>query len=205
MQSEPVSRILFFGRVARGHASRLDKAVRRGPFATRPKRRPFLWAGGCPPAQCTLPAAWCETSRLAEERSSSLAAYTGLLAVGFALPRLSPDARCALTAPFHPYQGVVSSQLSVFSFRSGFDMTPEIANVKLTTDNRPLPGGIFSVALSLASLPVAVSHHRALSSSDFPPGARGPGRSPGPLCNRIVSQAPAAPPDGSLPRQTPLS
>ena len=33
----------------------------------------------------------------------SLAAYTGLLAVGFTLPRLSPDARCALTAPFHPY------------------------------------------------------------------------------------------------------
>ena len=34
----------------------------------------------------------------------------------------------------------------------------------------PSIGGVFSVALSLASLPVAVSHHRALSSSDFPPG-----------------------------------
>ena len=33
-------------------------------------------------------------------------------------------------------------------------------------------GCVFSVALSLASLPVAVSHHRALSSSDFPPGFR---------------------------------
>ncbi len=33
----------------------------------------------------------------------------------------------------------------------------------------PSSGGVFSVALSLGSLPVAVSHHRALSSSDFPP------------------------------------
>ena len=32
-------------------------------------------------------------------------------------------------------------------------------------------GGIFSVALSLGLRPVAVSHHRALSSSDFPPHA----------------------------------
>jgi len=29
--------------------------------------------------------------------------YLVLLPVGFALPRPSPDARCALTAPFHPY------------------------------------------------------------------------------------------------------
>ena len=34
-----------------------------------------------------------------------LAAYLGLLAVGFTLPRSSPTARCALTAPFHPYRG----------------------------------------------------------------------------------------------------
>jgi hypothetical protein len=32
-----------------------------------------------------------------------LAAYLGLLAVGFTLPQPSPAARCALTAPFHPY------------------------------------------------------------------------------------------------------
>ncbi len=30
-----------------------------------------------------------------------LAAYLGLPAVGFGLPRMSPSARCALTAPFH--------------------------------------------------------------------------------------------------------
>jgi len=33
-----------------------------------------------------------------------LAAYLGLLAVGFTLPRPSPAERCALTAPFHPYR-----------------------------------------------------------------------------------------------------
>jgi len=30
--------------------------------------------------------------------------YQVLLPVGFTVPPLSPDARCALTAPFHPYQ-----------------------------------------------------------------------------------------------------
>ncbi len=33
-----------------------------------------------------------------------LAAYLGLLAVGFTLPQPSPAARCALTAPFHRYR-----------------------------------------------------------------------------------------------------
>ena len=32
--------------------------------------------------------------------------YSVLLPVGFALPRLSPAARCALTAPFHPCPGL---------------------------------------------------------------------------------------------------
>jgi hypothetical protein len=31
--------------------------------------------------------------------------YSVLLPVGFALPRLLPAPRCALTAPFHPYPG----------------------------------------------------------------------------------------------------
>jgi hypothetical protein len=39
-----------------------------------------------------------------------LAAYLGLLAVGFTLPRPSPAARCALTAPFHPYQEEASER-----------------------------------------------------------------------------------------------
>jgi len=63
----------------------------------------------------------------------------GLLAVGFTLPRPSPAARCALTAPFHPYRAGNQS------------------------------GGIFSVALSRGSRRVGVTNHRTLSSSDFPP------------------------------------
>ena len=48
-----------------------------------------------PTGSCALPGADSEPGRL-------IAPYLGLLAVGFALPRLSPAARCALTAPFHP-------------------------------------------------------------------------------------------------------
>jgi len=33
--------------------------------------------------------------------------YLALLRVGFALPRVLPPARCALTAPFHPYLSAV--------------------------------------------------------------------------------------------------
>ena len=56
-----------------------------------------------------------------------------LHAVGFAVPRLSPVERCALTAPFHPYP-------------------PDVLGA----------GGLFSVALSLAPRPepVGVTHHR---------------------------------------------
>ena len=64
-----------------------------------------------------------------------LAAYLGLLAVGFALPRLSPIARCALTAPFHPYrrkrQNVEESKRRNRSFDvltfSGFDVFPAVS------------------------------------------------------------------------------
>ncbi len=73
----------------------------------------------------------------------------GLHAMGFTVPRLSPDGRCALTAPFHPYLCPASRAI----------------------------GGLFSVALSLAPSRtlagvlgrVGVTHHRVLSCSDFPP------------------------------------
>ncbi len=62
-----------------------------------PKRRVAAIHLGLPlPAgSCTLPGAGSEPGRL-------IAPYSGLLAVGFTLPRPSPAARCALTAPFHP-------------------------------------------------------------------------------------------------------
>ena len=66
--------------------------------------------------------------------------YSVFLRAGFTLPGLSPGPRCALTAPFHPYP------------------TPR----GVTT------GGLFSVALSLASRPVAVSNRSGPWSPDFP-------------------------------------
>jgi hypothetical protein len=48
-----------------------------------------------PTGSSALPGAGNEPGRL-------IAPYLGLLPVGFAVPSLSPAARCALTAPFHP-------------------------------------------------------------------------------------------------------
>ena len=107
-----------------------------------------------PVGSSTLPAA-CEF-RIANtepfETGDLFAAYLGLLAVGFTLPRLSPVARCALTAPFQPYR------------RNDFRL-----------------GGVFSVALSRGSPRVGVTNHRALPSSDFPPTQEICERSPRPL------------------------
>ena len=57
--------------------------------------------------------------------------YLVLLPVGFTLPRPSPSARCALTAPFHPYR-----------------------------QTSRCVGGLLSVALSLGSPPPDVIRHR---------------------------------------------
>ena len=65
------------------------------------------------------------------EKSKACRPYLVLLPVGFALPRPLPAARCALTAPFHPYR-------------------PRMSGI----------GGIFSVALSLGSPPPGVTRHR---------------------------------------------
>ncbi len=58
--------------------------------------------------------------------------YLVLLPVGFTLPPLLPGARCALTAPFHPYHPL----------------------------SEGAGGGLFSVALSLGSPPPGVTRHR---------------------------------------------
>src|SRR5688572_22225125 len=52
--------------------------------------------------------------------------YSVLLPVGFAVPFPSPETRCALTAPFHPYRGIRNAR-----------------------------GGLLSVALSLRSAPLS--------------------------------------------------
>ena len=74
---------------------------------------------------------------------------------GLPCRRVLPPARCALTAPFHPYP------------------YPAVAGA----------GGIFSVALSVGSRPPGITWHPALWSPDFPPfrlmaEARLPGRLP---------------------------
>jgi len=93
----------------------------------------------------------------------TIAPYLALLPVGFAVPPVSPRGRCALTAPFHPCLSRLAAAI----------------------------GGLLSVALSLALRPVAVSDHRALWSSDFPPGPEGPSgritRSPDSV--RIIPQS----------------
>src|SRR4051812_44323597 len=58
--------------------------------------------------------------------------YSVLLPVGFTVPPLLPEARCALTAPFRP----------------------------CPRGHWPCAGGLLSVALSLGSPPPAVSRHR---------------------------------------------
>src|SRR3954468_18933193 len=67
--------------------------------------------------------------------------YLALLRAGFCLPPVLPRARCALTAPFHPYP-------------------PSPLRAKV--------GGIFSVPLSFELPRPGVTRRTALRSSDFP-------------------------------------
>src|SRR5205085_12624854 len=86
--------------------------------------------------------------------------YLVLLRAGFCLPLVLPRARCALTAPFHPYP---------------FDAAL----------SRLAQGGMFSVPLSFGLPRPGVTRRTALRSSDFPPAfareAREGGRSSVPL------------------------
>ena len=68
--------------------------------------------------------------------------------VGFAVPRLSPAGRCALTAPFHPYRRRSTPEAVCFLWHFPW----------------PRDRG-----------PVGVTHHRVLSCSDFPPPRHGRG------------------------------
>ncbi len=112
--------------------------------------RPFLWDARCRAPRATNPGDGAEMPlRHGRGFPPPLAGrpYSVLLPVGFALPPLSPGARCALTAPFHPCPRGEPPR------------------------RRPCAGGLFSVALSLGSPPPAVSRHRipvepGLSSTD---------------------------------------
>jgi hypothetical protein len=71
--------------------------------------RPFLYPGRCRPgarARCRTPEHPTRTHDPRTRDGRLFRALPGLClglhAVGFAMPRLSPAGRCALTAPFHP-------------------------------------------------------------------------------------------------------
>src|SRR5215203_3700424 len=81
--------------------------------------------------------------------------YLALLRAGFCLPRLLPAARCALTAPFHPYP----------SARTGL-RRHSLGQARVTGPTHP--GGIFSVPLSFELPRPGVTRRTALRSSDFP-------------------------------------
>src|SRR5690349_13455908 len=70
--------------------------------------------------------------------------YLVLLPVGFAMPLPLPVARCALTAPFHPYPRAIRRIVASTSRRKGTHRE----------------GGFLSVALSLGSPPPDVIRHR---------------------------------------------
>ena len=87
------------------------------------------------PTRMTGPETGCSPGRGLDPRHP----YSVLLPVGFTLPPLLPEARWALTPPFHPYPASsAASQQERYSKRGGF----------------------LSVALSLGSPPPDVIRHR---------------------------------------------
>jgi hypothetical protein len=66
------------------------------PGSVEPKLgRSFLWERGHPRPRAAYPQRLCRGG-------PPLAAYLALLPLGFAVPRMSPPVRWALTPPFHP-------------------------------------------------------------------------------------------------------
>ena len=89
---------------------------------------PFIWDIRYRTPRATYPKGDAKTHPRPKATGLS---YSVLLPVGFTLPRPAPRARCALTAPFHPYR-----------------------------QTSRCVGGLLSVALSLGSPPPDVIRHR---------------------------------------------
>ena len=100
-------------------------------WSPKAPRRPFIWDADCSAPRATNPGGGLDHARPQGLPLASCRPYSVLLPVGFAVPPLLPEARCALTAPFHP-----------------------------CPCGLPRLGGLFSVALSLGFPPAAVSRHR---------------------------------------------
>ena len=100
---------------------------------------------------------------------NALCPYLVLLRMGFALPRLLPTARCALTAPFHPY-GVytLTSSVGLLANTMRRLKAGRCLLQRFTPQRRIYLRGSFSVALSLESLPAGITRHPVPWSPDFP-------------------------------------
>jgi hypothetical protein len=118
-------------------------------------RQSFIWADSYLSARATYPGA---------VRAALQPPYLVLLRMGFAVPLLLPEARWALTPPFHHRRSRC----------------------------RDL-GSLFSVALSIASRRPVVNRHPALRSPDFPPRKRIAQRLPGQLPLPILRATQVAP------------
>jgi len=97
--------------------------------------------------------------------------YLVLLRAGFCLPRLLPGARCALTAPFHPYptSPSVLRPRGLCRGKPTCDTGACRAEASRCEAPRAKAGGMFSVPLSFGSPRPGVTRRTALRSSDFPP------------------------------------
>jgi hypothetical protein len=94
--------------------------------------------------------------------------YLALLRAGFCLPPVLPRARCALTAPFHPYPP------SPFGLRRASSSNPSsgldsVGGLAHRSAEGAKVGGVFSVPLSFELPRPGVTRRTALRSSDFPP------------------------------------
>jgi hypothetical protein len=139
--SRPISRVLSWATIHLGHTS--------------------------PCASSDLPGSPCGQ----QERARKLARFPIWSCSRWGLPcrRMLPPARCALTAPFHPYLQAACRERHT-------------AHI----------GGLLSVALSVGSRPPGVTWHLALWSPDFPRRRETP-RLPGRLPARLYPARPPTP------------
>ena len=91
-------------------------------------RRPFLWDAACAAPLATNPdrSGRRRPCLIRPKTKSARSPYSVLLRAGLAMPRLSPGARCALTAPFHPYLSPEGPSAVYFLWRfpSGYPAWP---------------------------------------------------------------------------------
>ena len=81
-------------------------------MACKPGSVPQCW-GDDYSSRPAVARALMQPTRTAHWKCCICRPYSVLLPVGFTLPPLLPDARCALTAPFHPYPLTLSHERAV--------------------------------------------------------------------------------------------